>query len=319
MRTALPPQAVDQCLRALGGDAWKIEVLVAERDNSRIHHARSGSRGVAIKECVSRVTREPDSVAAEGEFAALAMVAERTRELGVDPLAPMPLVLCREHAAYAMTWAPGRTATELVLAPSTNPKEAASLGEAAGDWLRRFHACKALPARPNEFLSHLEYVDHLAKEAGRQEPILTRAASILVEFASSAATQRMPASWIHGDMKSDNLLVDEGKVTGLDLQLSNENTVAYDLAPFLNHLRLLRWSPRGVGRGRQLDRMAEGFLRGYSPEMVDWALPLLWLRCYLLMQTVASSKRSSHWRALVARWPARRELARTIAELQSCH
>jgi aminoglycoside phosphotransferase (APT) family kinase protein len=257
----------------------------------------------------------PDRAAAEREFTALTTLAEKTRESSVPPLAPLPLVLCREHAVYAMTWVPGRSATQMLLVPSTDLKRAEELGKLTGDWLRRFHACRALPARQSDFAARLNYVGQLVEAAGGQEPMLSRAAGVLVEFASAAAALSMPASWVHGDMKSDNLLVDGSNVTGLDVQLVDDNTVAYDLAPFLNYLCLLRWSPRGAWQRQKLDAMAKAFLTAYSPESANWKLPLLWLRTYLLMQIVAPSTYSSGWRAVASRWPARRELASAIDQI----
>lgn len=316
MGSGIEPPAVTACLQALTGETWTLEGVVARRDNSRIYRARCGSRSAAIKECFANPTKTPDCEAAVREFMALTTLAERTPEAGIEPLAPIPLILCREHAVYAMTWASGRTATELILAPSTEHKRAAELGEFAGGWLRRFHACRALPVRQNDFAAKLGFVRDLAQKAGGREPMLSRAAGILVERASNAAAVPMPASWVHGDMKSDNLLMDGDNVTGLDVQLVDESTVAYDLAPFLNHLCLLRWSPRGLWQRQKLDRMATGFLRAYSPESEKWTLPLWWLRTYLLMQIVVRTTTSARVHALAARWPARRELASAIDQLE---
>jgi hypothetical protein len=127
----------------------------------------------------------------------------------------------------------------------------------------------------------------------------------------------MPASWVHGDMKSDNVLVDGDKAFGLDLHLIHENTVAYDLAPFLNHLGLLRWTPRGALQRRKLDIVAECFLRAYSPDAAGWRLPIAWLRTYLLLQVATPVGRSGSLRGHAARWTARRELARAMHELHA--
>jgi len=304
--------AVAECLHALGGEGWTFEGIVAQRDNSRIHRVRRGSRTAAVKECLDRTSRAPDSEAASREYDALTAVADKSAARGDRSLAPRPLTLCRERAAYAMTWASGRTATEIVLAHSTPMDRAEELGEIAGGWLRRFHACMELSVRTNDFATRLDFISELARTIRDRDHSLTRAARVLIERASDAANVLMPASWIHGDMKSDNLLVDADGVTGLDVQLADENTVAYDLAPFLNHLRLLRWSPRGLLRRPHLEAMSDGFLRAYSPNSGEWQLPLMWLRSYLLFQMVANSAAGMSLRALAAKWPARKELASAI-------
>ncbi len=175
-----------------------------------------------------------------------------------------------------------------------------------------FPRCMELSARTNDFATKVDFINHLARTTGDREQSLGRTARVLAERASEAAAVSMPASWIHGDMKSDNLLVDADGVTGLDVQLADENTVAYDLAPFLNHLRLLRWSARGLLRRPHLEAMSDGFLRAYSPNSGEWQLPLMWLRSYLLFQMVANSAAGMSLRALAAKWPARKELASAI-------
>lgn len=311
--------AVAACLRAVTDDAYSYDGLVARRDNSRVHRARCDSKVIAIKECFAAGAStsgetKPDPESAERQFAALATVARRMSELQTQPLAPIPLVVCREHAVFAMTWAVGSPATRLVLARATKLAQAATLGKVAGNWLRRFHALHELPRRRSSFDEHLGYVHQLREDLGRRDRLILRAADCLVRQAAAASDASLPASWMHGDMKSDNLLVDGDSVIGLDIQMVHVNTVVYDMAPFLNHLCLLRWTPRGLWQRQKLDVMGEAFLRAYSPEAESWKLPIAWLRAYLLMQIVAPSNGAAR-RSIAVRWPARRELAKAIDKL----
>lgn len=310
------PLAVAACLDSLSGEQCSCETVVARRINSRIYRARCRSRLVAIKECFKPGTLTPDAAAAEREFTALKTLSDIASRTNAEPLAPVPLALCPEHAAYAMTWVSGRPATEIVLAYSIDLGEATLLGEAAGAWLQRFHAAGPLRTCQSDFVSKLKFVSEILEGGGgARDPLLRRAANALIEHSTDASALPMPASWVHGDMKSDNLLVGGRRVTGLDVQLIHENTVAYDLAPFLNHLRLLRWSPRGLWQGKKLNHMAEGFLKAYSPDTARWRLPITWLRAYLLIQVLAPSSSPVSLRALTVRWPARKELASLIDEL----
>lgn len=230
-------------------------------------------------------------------------------------LAPLPLALCRDHAVYAMTWARGRPATEIILSRTTTPDQACALGKSAGHWLRRLHALRPLPLRRSDYATKVQFVEHLFEAERHQDPLIGRAVESLVGHAAEAVASQMPASWIHGDMKSDNLLVDGECITGLDVQLIHENTVAYDLSPFLNHLCLLRWTPLGFWQRHKLDLVAEAFLSAYSSETTGWKLPITWLRSYLLIQLLDPFRKAGSLRSVGLRWPVRNELARAIDDL----
>ncbi len=308
------PTAVAACLEALAGEDCRWESAIARRHNSRVHRVRCRGAFVAVKECFQPRTTAPAPEVAEREFAALEALAARPSD---PPLAPRPLVLSRRYATYAMTWVPGRPVTERLLARSTGVDAAASLGQAAGCWLRRFHDLGAESPRRGDYESKLATVDEIAARTGLRDPDLRRAATVLARVAPRAAEYLLPASWVHGDMKSDNLLVEGGQMTGLDAHIVHRNTVAYDLAPFLNHLALLRFTPRGVGRQEALDAAADGFLRGYSTETGRWASPIAWLRGYLLLQVAASSREYALPRRWSIGWPARRVLRSVIASLDA--
>jgi len=310
--------AIAACLESLGEEPFALEGMVARRDNSRVFRARNSGQVIAIKECFRPKTLIPDPATAEAEYKALDSVARMTLLASRSAIAPLPLILRREHGVYAMTWIGGRPATDLLLSDGTLPAQAEALGAGAGAWLRHLHAMHPLPPRPGDYPTKLEFVNRLAEAAGDDMSLVRRAASILLERASTAAAIALPASWIHGDMKSDNLLVDDNRVMGLDLQLVDENTVAYDLAPFLNHLHLLRWSRRGLWRHRNLAVMAAAFLRAYSADTPHWCLPLAWLRVYLLLQRVAPGRGIRSFQASARSWPARIELASAVKDLARC-
>jgi len=311
-----PPDGVVECLARLQGDRCIYDGVVELRNNSRIHKARWGLRPIAVKECFGTGSLRPDPAAAEREFAALTSIAQSASQSGVPTLTPQPLMLCLEFAVYAMAWVPGRPATEVILARATTTSHACAIGAGAGNWLRHIHALKALSKRAGDFESKVGHVEHLAASDRGADKLLRRSANSLVSHASEASAQYMPASWIHGDMKSDNLLVDGDQIVGLDAQLRDENTVVYDLAPFLNHLRLLKWTPRGAWHGQRLDLVADAFLNAYSQECAGWKLPIAWLRSYLLIQLIDPSRRITSLASLALRWAVRLELARAIDELE---
>ena len=315
VRRSFAPRAltrgVIECLHALDlpQDAWKG--VVAKRLNSKVHRASDGIRDVAIKECLLP-SGEPDAASATGEFAALARFAEACPTERAS--APRPLAVSVPFGTYAMGWIAGRSATTLLLS-ATDDATAAALGTAAGNWLRRFHEAHPLPPRGSDFVAKASYVSSLRTPGGASPSLVDRAAAALERTARAAASIELPASWIHGDMKSDNVLVDGDRVAGIDLHLVDENTVVYDLAPFVNHLHLLAASPRGLMYGKALYRMADAFVDAYSPSASRWRLPIAWLRAYLLLQKVAPGER--HIAGRIATRAQRRVLHALVESLES--
>ena len=319
MASNRPSIAVAACLDLLGGETCAWDRVIARRANSRVHRAYCDGRPIAVKECFRWATRVPDPSAAEREYSALARLAEAmpTTDRGSRSLAPLPLQLCREHATYGMSWVPGTPATDVILSVSADVQRASAVGEAAGTWLRRLHSMRASQERRNDFEARLDVVRQHAAEVRYRGPLIAAAAEALARHAPEAAAVPMPASWMHGDMKTDNLLIDGDAAAGLDLQLVHENTVAYDLAPFLNHLRLLRWTVRGMHSGRKLNAAASAFLRAYSPDTKRWGMPIAWLQTYQLIQRASPIEPEGSLRAMTARWPIRRELAHAIRALDA--
>ena len=306
------------CLEVLGAGSCSWERVIARRANSEIHLAYCNARRLVIKECFHPGSRRPDPQAAEREYAALARLSEVASSMSLGrQIAPLPLLLCREHAAFVMSWVPGHTATEEVLSASAGTHRAAAIGAAVGSWLRTLHSLHQLAHRRNDFESRLERIEQRLASSGPPDRLSRQAADALTSYARAAADVSMPASWVHGDMKSDNVLVDGDSIVGIDLHLIHENTVAYDLAPFLNHLRLLRWTLRGAVQRRKLRIAADSFLQAYSPDTAQWRFPLAWLRTYLLIQVAAPLERTGSLRAVAARWIARRELTYAMRELQA--
>lgn len=309
------PPAVVACLAQLP-ERFDWECVVARRHNSRVHRARAGARRVAIKECFHPRTVDPDAAAATREYAALRNLAAAAAAAGVPPLAPPPLALASEHGAYAMTWVPGETATRSVLRPSSGRRRAIEIGQAVGDWLRRFHALHPLPPRGSDFVRRLGWIGDL-RDAHRTDALVLRAAAALASSASDASARELPASWVHGDMKCDNLLIDGHAVAGLDAQMIDDNSVVYDLAPLLNHLALLQWSALGIWQRDKLRLFAGGMLDAYGFEAAPWTLPTLWVRVYLLLQSVVPPNRTWTLRERIACWPVRRELAIAVGALEA--
>lgn len=268
---------------------------------------------VAIKECFAPRSSAVDRSLAEREFSALRRVSESARDANAGAPMAMPLVLCAEQGAYAMTWIRGRAVTDVLLS-TRRATHAARIGRAAGMWLKRFHALHGLPDRRADYRSKLATVCDLAA-SNADDALVGHTVRVLVDTADAASDIPLPASWIHGDMKSDNLLIDDTAVAGIDAHIVDENVVLYDLAPFLNHLGLLHWSPRGATRGAVLAKAAAAFLDAYSNDARAWTQSLAWLRAYLLVQALVTARSRPGPGGRLRAWPIRRELENVLRSL----
>lgn len=284
--TRVPP-AVSACAALLGDPQWRWEGVVARRHNSRVHRLAVGERTVAVKECFHARTERPDRDAAAQEFEALQTLFQHFTN--AVALAPAPLAWSADHAAFAMSWVPGRNATALVLAITSTTRTGATAGAAAGEWLRRFHSAGPPAHQPPDFSLQIELLQQRADPRLRDDALFRRATRALSRAADAARGTAAPIAWTHGDMKSDNVIIDGHSAIGIDIQLVHCNQVTHDLAQFVNHARLLRWSLRGAVKGASLKAMEQAFLEAYGPDTVAWQLAIDWFRAYLLVHRIGPS------------------------------
>ena len=134
----------------------------------------------------------------------------------------------------------------------------------AGQWLRFYHDLD----RTNDF-APLDVINGRGLEETLEELLAApfnrnlhhQVASFLQLLAARLTERSHPVSHVHGDFTVDNILVDEGHVTALDLWAVSRNIIDHDIASFLNSLLLMRLSspaPRSV-----LNQLREAFLVGY--------------------------------------------------------
>jgi hypothetical protein len=122
----------------------------------------------------------------------------------------------------------------------------------------------------------------LAKKADGTGPLTRRALCLLRAGVPPLAMQPIPWSRHYGDFKPANLIVLEGRLVGIDLELSVTAPTVRDAAHFLNHLQLRFYSPRAMPRWREFPRLIELFCQGYS-DTAGEPLPhrlLLWQRLF---------------------------------------
>jgi hypothetical protein len=141
-----------------------------------------------------------------------------------------------------------------------------------------------------------------------------RGLSLLRADVPLLATQPVPWSSHYGDFKPANLIVREGRLVGIDLELLLAAPTVNDAAHFLNHLQLGFYSPRAMPRWRESSKLTEQFCRGYADaagELLPHRL-LLWQRLYNAMYLMTQHR---EWSRSPMAWPARLALRHLVRAL----
>ena len=269
------------------GAAVQLNGPISVRNNSEVFRAVVTAPvpvDAALKICLIPRTVDADSSVAREQFEALERVSIELDKRGTRYCVPRPLCLLSQWGAFAMTWADGESLTQK-LSRAVSIFQGAQWFEEAGAWLGNFH--NAGPRRRQR-------VDLGDRISALREVCVTPLPGVL--FANAIAKLQNDAlnlsgidvhtSWLHGDCKTDNIILGVDKVFGIDIALAHENPVEYDIAQFLNNLGLLLSSPRYIYLWGMQSRFEAAFLRGYSREgpsvctaYLDW-LRLNFLVCF---------------------------------------
>ncbi len=239
---------------------------------------------VALKLCLKPYTETPDTAEAKQQFTALQRVHEKmTLDTGFT--VPRPFYASTEEGIVILEWIEGKNMTQLLGELSRTGASKIDLTCRAGAWLRHFHEAHRLPPAS---MDAEEKLSSLQTEQ-QQHPITHRqfrsALELLAQLAVSLEDLRLRRSWIHGDFKSDNLIMAGPRTIGIDIYIQHENACIHDLASFLNRLELHCYHPRNWHLLRQRRLLCRTFLESYADGVppTEEALPLLWLRIYSML------------------------------------
>lgn len=298
-------------------DAYRIRVseLVSIRRYSRVYRCETDNGTLAVKVCLEGTRSQPDPATATLEYSSMQMLASQARTAGEMRLCPDAIGLDKVNATIAMTWEPGTELTGLLLSGNTNARAGLELGKVAGDWLKRFHRLGNRPETSNDLPEKIPFLRIVVAALSRRHRIMTKCFRKIEVTAPRAGMIPLPVSWALGDFKSDNLLVNGRGAVGIDILIREENSVIYNIAQFLVHLDLLRWTPRGLLRRPVLDAAAKGFLSAYLSETEGWNLPIVWLRTIMLFQRVIDVAAATGLKGRLRRFVALRALARSCKDL----
>lgn len=319
---AVTAEGVRQWLLSRLGDVGQCVVRgpVYERANSRVFHAECAAlpSPAAIKWCLQPRTLLIDGESASCQFEALRRVSE-VMQADEHYTVPRAYLLDRDHGLLAIEWIGGITMTAALCSWRCSGVDAHGLMVKAGNWLRRFHRAHPLDDGALDIPDRLRNMFEYDGFALAHVRVFAEAMAELRRSAAAAASVNLERSWIHGDFKTDNLIISAQRIVGIDMQIRNENAVVYDMAPFLNHLELALYHPRTWRLAPVRRRLIAAFIDTYTEgESERLLLPLTWVRLYMMLSAWNTSqfRKLPRLRAAVSDRSFRHTAARLIAQLR---
>jgi Ser/Thr protein kinase RdoA (MazF antagonist) len=197
---------------------------------------------------------------------------------------PQPYLILPEFALLAMEWIPGVNLGKALFSWRNRADEAKAYMARSAGWLRAFHACGRLPAGRLDVEIRMQILDDIARQAVPDE-VFRAGVEQLRRTAGAAGIVELPRAWIHADFTPDNVILSDSRTIGIDMHIEHQNTVVYDLAPFLNHLALGLYEPAGWLLARSHDELRNTFLAAYFEKDQDGIdAPLAWVQLYMALQ-----------------------------------
>lgn len=273
------------CCHAQG--SWASTARPVRRQNSIIHRMRCTRCPEQIVAKVSRGAGGNDDALAQSRreyetLCALQRVFPQDKRYGT--LVPLGYLESAGSGIVITRYSRGGDLARRLR--SLDASERREACRSAGIWLRKLHE-SGDSGMQTGVLCVADKLDYLASTYGTfisDDPETRRAWELLAHEATRVEVLAVPTVRLHGDFKPENMLCDGTKYVGLDIHWRNVGAAVYDLAPFLNHLRL---AGRATGRAHadRLCELAEAeFMAGYGYSVpvraLRWA-QLYFALCYL--------------------------------------
>lgn len=209
-----------------------------------------------------------------------------------------PLAIIEEYGIVITEWIVGLTFAEWVMRSS--PAEATEGLRKAGIWLARLHWATGISCAPMDTEPALQrlLLSMTAHPSIARSKLVQRTSKLLRRTARRLGVEEVVWCRSHGDFKPANLVVRDGRLFGIDLDLAYFTPTVHDAAHFLNHLQLL--FPR-LGGPAQVSALIAAFREGYAEDgrMALPSLPLAWER---LRNAVHLLLRHCEWTYPPRRW-----------------
>jgi Ser/Thr protein kinase RdoA (MazF antagonist) len=255
---------------------------------SKVFYAETAScpYPLAVKLCISHSTGLPNPSDAAEQFQALQAIAPLMPKN--EPYAvPEPFKLDAANGLVAIEWIDGRTLTSCLKDVRFPIGAVLASIQRAGTWLRHYHATGTEPpGRLDAVQQQQEFAAKIAASPLRADRTFLRAYRDVEQRVQSIAKQAFPRATLHGDFKTDNLLLSGDRMVGLDIQARHKNLVLWDIVPFLNRLGLFCYSLQGLRLLRHRRAIEQRFLTGYFARELTTqeSAAIAWVRLLILLQ-----------------------------------
>jgi aminoglycoside phosphotransferase (APT) family kinase protein len=200
----------------------------------------------------------------------------------------------------------------------TSASELPKMFLSAGVLLRKLHDASP-DATSFRSLDAERKLRHLSQSYGEQllaTPIMFDAFMQLRGDASRIARTKVAWAWAHGDFKPENVLYDGRKIVVFDTKLSTRGACVYDIASFLNHVRLSGRTLGGCKVARHYRQIEAEFLAGYGVMNSAQIAVLRWAQLYFMLCYYGRYARRGKVAELYARYligPLVQDLAKKLA------
>ena len=198
-----------------------------------------------------------------------------------------------ESAALLVEWVQAPELEQVLIRAAASPRRHWEAVRASGAWLRRFHALGAPGNGRFDGALYAVQLEARLRNAPRALPVLRndrlwRTANAELERLLQSLDGRVtPCTLTHGDFTSTNILLGNGRVTGIDAWAELRLPVADDLARMFVYLAMGDLQPlhaRLVALPPGARRAQQALLEGYGTDLVPE--PDTW-RTLVLFETIA--------------------------------
>lgn len=266
------------------GEPLTVRGPIYTLEYSDIYRAECGrfEFPLAVKVCKDPATGQTDRATAKSQFLALNRVGSKMTS--ADYGVPRTVSLIEDQAIIITEWVCGDSLTRVLYRQRSSGATVLDLLRRAGIWLRLFHSSNPLRPGRLDVSEKIASIREAHKRGDVRCRMLSEAIAVLEASAERAGAGELRRSWIHGDYKTDNLLVAGRRLVGLDVHIIHESAVHYDVAAFLNRLQLTLLHARAWRLLPHYPSFERAFVQeSLQEEGLRTALPLAWIRLYMIL------------------------------------